>query len=221
VSTSTKTNPPVKSNKAGILPILILAYPILTHIAIGQNQFKLALFLLGIIAGLSLISRSKQQESYSNAYFQSALWIGMILFAACILVLDATRVTLYLPPILVISFITLNFARTLLPGEEPLITKIARVIFKDDGPEISAYTRRVTWLWTGFLSTILIQTILLSLFASIETWSLFTNVINYCFMGLLFIIEYIYRQIRFGYRHSIFYYLRGLAQFPVNQFFRK
>ncbi len=194
-----------------------MGYPILTHIAIGLNEFKFALFLLVIIAGSFLLTRAKQPGKNSNFFFELTLWVGMIVLAVCIIFIDATRVTLYLPPILLISFFTINFAKSLLPGQEPLITKIARVIFQDDDPQSNAYTRRVTWLWTGFLVIILIQTIGLSIFASIETWSLFTNVLNYLFMSLLFVIEYIYRQIRFGYRHSIFYYLQGLSRFSLKQ----
>jgi uncharacterized membrane protein len=201
------------------LPILTMGYPILTHLAIAQNKFELALFLLVIIAGLLLLTRSKQTGENTNIFFELTLWMGMTIFAVCIILVDATRVTLYLPPILLISFFTINFAKSLLPGQEPLITKIARVIFQEDGPEMVVYNRRVTWLWTGFLGFLLIQTIGLSLFSSIELWSLFTNVLNYLFMGLLFIIEYIYRQFRFGYRHSIFYYLRGLSKFPLKQLF--
>jgi uncharacterized membrane protein len=208
----------LKTNK--ILPILTLGYPILTHVAIGQNQFELALLLLGIIAGLPLVSRSKQPGKNSSIFFELTLWTGMVIFAVCIILIDATRVALYLPPILLLSFFTLCFAKTLLPGKEALLTKIARVIFQDDDPRITAYSRRVTWVWAVFLGILLVQTIALSLFAPIEVWSLFTNILNYLFMSLLFIIEYIYRQIRFGYRYSIFYYLRGLSQFPLKQFFR-
>ena len=35
---------------------------------------------------------------------------------------------------------------------------------------------------------------------------------------LLFIIEYIYSQLRFGNPHNIFYYLRGLSQVSLKQF---
>jgi len=210
----------MKLNKSKILSVLPVGYPIATHVAITQNQLELALLLLGSIVGLTLICRSKQPEGNLNIFFELALWTGLATLIICIILIDATRVTLYLQPIILISFFIVYFAKTLLPGKEPLITKIARIIFQDDGPEMAAYTRQVTWVWTCFLVILLVQTIGLSLFAPIELWSLFTNVLNYLFMGLLFIIEYIYRQIRFGYRYSIFYYLRGLSQFPLKQLFK-
>ena len=204
--------------KNNILQILSLSYPILTHIAISQNEFKLALLMLGIIAGLFILNRTKQPEIKPNFFFDLALWTGLIIFAVYIIFVDAIYVALYLPPVLILSFFIFNFSKSLLPGQEALLTKIARVIFHDDGPETAIYTRQVTWLWTCFLILILVETIAISLFAPIEVWSLFTNVLNYLFMCLLFIIEYIYRQFRFGYRYNIFYYLRGLSQVSLKQF---
>lgn len=206
-------------NNSKILQILTIAYPIITHIAISQNQYELAFLLLGIIAGLSVITRSKQPGKSSFMFFDFVILVGLIVLATCIVFIDVTRITLYLPPLLVISFITFIFIRSLVPGQEPLITRIARVIFQDDDPKMAVYTRQVTWLWACFLIIIFVQTIALTLFASMETWSLFTNVLNYVFMCILFILEYIYRQIRFGYRYSIFYYLRGLLKFPLKQIF--
>ncbi len=207
-------------NKSKILQILTISYPVLTHIAISQNQFELAFLLLGIIAGLSVITRTRQPGKSFFMFYDFVLLIGLIILGACIVFVDVTRVTLYLPPLLIISFITFIFTKSLMPGQEPLITRIARVIFQDDNPEMTVYTRQVTWLWACFLIIIFVETIALTFFASMETWSLFTNVLNYVFMGILFILEYIYRQMRFGYRHSIFYYLRGLAQFPLKQIFK-
>ena len=71
-----------------------MGYPILTHVAIGQNEFELALLLLGIIAGLSLITRSKLPGKNPSIFFEMTLWIGMAIFAVCIILVDATRVTL-------------------------------------------------------------------------------------------------------------------------------
>ena len=203
--------------KNTIIQMLSLSYPILTHIAISHNELKFALVMLGIIAGLFILKRSKLSEKKSN-FFDLALWVCLIIFAAYIIFVDTIYVALYLPPVLILTFFIFNFAKSLLPGQEALLTKIARVIFQDDDPETAIYTRQVTWLWTCFLILILVETVAISLFAPIEVWSLFTNVLNYLFMCLLFIVEYIYRQFRFGYRYNIFYYLRGLSQVSLKQF---
>ena len=199
--------------------IFFLAYPIITHIAISQHEFELALLILGAIAGVSILGKSKPADSRSIFLFNLVLWMGLFIFVVFIFFVDTVRVALYFPPILILSFFIINFARSLLPGQEALLTKIARVVFHDDSPESNIYTRQVTWVWTCFLILLLLQTVALSLFASIEIWSLFTNVLNYVFMCVLFIAEYIYRQVRFGYRYNIFYYLRGLSRVSLKQFF--
>ncbi len=199
--------------------MFFLSYPVLTHIAISQHEFELALLILGTIAGLSILSRSRLEGNRSNYIFDFILWAGLFVFAVFIFFTDLTRVALYFPPIFILSFFVINFGKSLLPGQEALLTKIARIVFHDDSPESIIYTRQVTWVWTCFLTLLLIQTVALSLLASLEVWSLFTNILNYVFIGILFIAEYIYRQVRFGYRYNIFYYLRGLSQASLKQFF--
>lgn len=105
---------------------------------------------------------------------------------------------LFLPPPAISLFFSLLFAKTLLPGEEPLVTRIARLERDELSPELLAYTRRVTWVWAGFLLLVTLESILMAIYASVETWSLFANVLNYVFIGALFLGEYVYRINCFG-----------------------
>jgi uncharacterized membrane protein len=204
--------------KNNILKILSLSYPILTHIAISQGYFKLALSMFGIIAGLFLLRRNKQEEIKTTFCFDLALWAGLIMSFFYITLADTVYFALYMPPVLILFFFVFIFSRSLFPEREAILTKVARIVFHDDNPETAVYTRQVTWVWTCFFILLLTQTILLSLFAPIEVWSLFTNVLNYLFMCILFIVEYIYRQVRFGYSHNIFYYIKGLSKVSFRQF---
>jgi uncharacterized membrane protein len=43
-----------------------------------------------------------------------------------------------------------HFGATLQPGREPLITRYTRAEHGRLPPELAGYTRRLTWLWTGF-----------------------------------------------------------------------
>jgi uncharacterized membrane protein len=105
---------------------------------------------------------------------------------------------LFLPPPAISLFFCLLFAKTLLPGSEPLVTRIARLERGELSLELIAYTRRVTWVWAGFLLLVTLESILLATYTSVETWSLFANMLNYVFIGALFAAEYIYRINRFG-----------------------
>jgi uncharacterized membrane protein len=129
------------------------------------------------------------------------LWVSALVIVAVLAAVtvrwDPTH-ALFLPPPAISLFFCLLFGKTLLPGNEPLVTRIARLERGELSPELLAYTRRVTWVWTGFLLIVTLESILLALFASVETWSLFANMLNYVFIGALFVAEYIYRINRFG-----------------------
>ena len=105
---------------------------------------------------------------------------------------------LFLPPPAISLFFCLLFGKTLLPGNEALVTRIARFESGELSPELIAYTRRVTWVWTGFLLMVTLESVLLALYASVETWSLFANMLNYVFIGAVFVAEHLYRINRFG-----------------------
>src|SRR5690348_17625820 len=44
----------------------------------------------------------------------------------------------------------LLFGLSLRPGQEPLVSRLARRVEPCPTPELMAYTRAVTWLWAGF-----------------------------------------------------------------------
>ena len=62
------------------------------------------------------------------------------------------------------------------------------------------------------MGVLVLETILLALFASVETWSLFCNILNYVFIGLCFIIEYSYRIYRFGRKITLMTYIKLLVR---------
>ena len=59
------------------------------------------------------------------------------------------------------------------------------------------YTRRVTALWVLVLAAIAVGNAALALFAPLPVWSLFSNFVNYLLVGLVFVLEYLYRRLRF------------------------
>lgn len=109
---------------------------------------------------------------------------------------------LYLPPFIIQGSLLWLFASSLQQGKEPLITRIARVVFQQHDEATIRYTRKVTQLWSLFFIALLIETLLLTLFAPLEIWSLFANIVNYLLILLLFSVEFIYRRLRFPQRSS-------------------
>lgn len=109
---------------------------------------------------------------------------------------------IYVPAISINLFLAAYFFSTLLPGREPLVTRIARIEQPDFDDVVSAYTRKVTLVWALFFAGLLIETIVLIVLAPVETTLLFLNCINYALIPLLFAAEYAYRRVHLrGYIH--------------------
>lgn len=100
----------------------------------------------------------------------------------------------FLPPVLVNAALLVLFGRSLLPDRQPLITRLAGLYRGRLEPRVEAYTRGVTWAWTALFGALLIEVIVLALFAPLEIWSLFAHAINYALIGAFFIIEYAVRR---------------------------
>jgi uncharacterized membrane protein len=125
---------------------------------------------------------------------------------------------IYFSPIGICLLLASLFLMTLTPEHEPLITRFARLERQGVLPdELRIYTRNLTWAWAIFFCLLVLESALLALFAPVETFLLFTNTVNYFFVGGFFITEYIYRRIR--YRHhshpSIFHLIVTIARSGV------
>lgn len=97
------------------------------------------------------------------------------------------------------------FARTLRGGRVSLITAIARRVHGSLKPEIERYTRTVTLAWSLFFAMQAALSVTLFTFAPLEVWSTYINLLNVPMIILMFIVEYIYRVLRFReHKSSIF-----------------
>lgn len=93
------------------------------------------------------------------------------------------------------GFLLWWFGRTLRDGAEPLITRVARRVHGTLQPAIEAYTRQVTIAWCVFFAAQVTVSLALFLFAPLETWSLFVNVLNFPLVVLMFAGEYLARVV--------------------------
>ncbi len=86
------------------------------------------------------------------------------------------------------------FAHTLFGGRTPIITTLARTIHADMPANVERYTRQVTVAWSLFFALQVLLSLLIFNLASIETWSLFANVLNWPLVILMFVVEYACRK---------------------------
>jgi uncharacterized membrane protein len=105
---------------------------------------------------------------------------------------------LVVPPFLGCLMASAFFAHSLMPGEDPIITRLCRISRGEALPDgLAEYSRLLTWGWT--LLPALLGFAGLAAFAAggLEAWSWATNVVSPSLLAAYFVGEHIYR----GFRH--------------------
>ena len=173
--------------------ILIIAYAIAVHISIILQIPTLGLTVLSLLL-LNQIPLHFFKKRISYACLVS---ISIIVFCT-FLIYSHSSTVFYLPPIIITALLFWLFANSLLPGKTALITSFVRKIYDVHYYPILRYTRNVTKVWAIFFALLWIETILLTMLADKEIWSLFCNLLNYVFISALYAGESLYRHFRFG-----------------------
>lgn len=156
------------------LPLLVLAWW-----AIARAQNKAGWFAVLLVAVALLYGLAKAGD-------------GRLVVAAC-----------GVPHALINLLLLWLFARTLLPGSEALVTRLARRIHGELPPVMEVYTRRLTVFWCMFFAAQVVISIVLFTFGTIEAWSFFINVLNLPLVALMFVLEYCYKVVRYrNYPHA-------------------
>jgi uncharacterized membrane protein len=188
---------------------LVIAYPLLVHASILWPEPWLRWAALAVLCALPIYGALRAGRWWAWALFLAALAASAALVAT-----NSSQLLLYLPPVLIPLALLMPFARSLRAGQEPLITRMARI--SRGGvlpPDLAPYTRGLTILWTAVFALMIVSAILLTLFAPLHVWSIATNFVHYFVIGALIVGEYLYRRWRF--RHlphpGFFAYLRLLA----------
>ncbi len=171
---------------------LILFYPLLVHISVVMQTPYLRAAALVVLA-LAILYRPLKRAS-------AMAWVLLLAVAAGSvpgLFFGFTGFVLYLPPVVIPVLLLTVFGETLRPGHTPLVTAIGE---KARGPlpaEMRRYTRAVTLMWCLVFASMATVAAALPWLASQEIWSLFTNLLNYVFVGVLLFAEFLYRKYRF------------------------
>lgn len=171
----------------------VLAYPLLLHLFVVKNVNHPMGVVLALLpfGGYVLWLLRRPEQRRRNALIVALVivlvagaWIGKwIDFSAAY----------YFEHVLFNSIFFILFGSSLLPGREPLITRLARRVHGGLPKEIATYTVGVTWLWTIYFGATIILSLLLYFFAPLNVWSFFANVLGLPIVIAIFIGEYWYR----------------------------
>ena len=172
----------------------ILAYQVLVHIGmVGNLDHSLSALLAAPMVALAawILLRSKER----------GIWLLIIGAAGALtFALGRSGAALYgVPHAAAYLSLLWFFGRTLARGREAFITRLAR--HARNGvlpPGMESYTRRLTFAWCVFFVAQLAASALLLRFGTMESWSLFINVLNFPLLALMFAADYLYRVVRFG-----------------------
>jgi uncharacterized membrane protein len=187
------------------------AYPLLNHAAAVLHEPRWAAL------GIALVAWGLAAGWLSGA--ASVLCAAAVLALTMWLAGRLPALLLFVPPLAINLALFSFFACTLRPGRDALISSFVRV--ERGGqlpPDLERYTRNLTGLWAGFFVTMAAASAILAATAPLAAWSLFTNILNYVLVVMFFILEYLYRRVR--YRHhahaSPWQMIRMLRKFKLN-----
>ncbi|HYE37211.1 hypothetical protein [Methylocaldum sp.] len=178
---------------------LAALFPVLSYAAIRLDIPPVWLGLVDFLLLTAILIAARLSRG-GRAKAISRLWPIAAGLGLCLAVFYLRPDALiYFSPIGIGLILASLFLTTLAPGQEPLITRLARLergVLPDD---LRIYTRNLTCAWAIFFCLLILESVLLALFAPVKTFLLFTNTLNYLFVAAFFVTEYIYRRIR--YRH--------------------
>jgi len=174
-----------------LFPILLLTYPLALHLGIYFGHIDLAVFYLAILLTLPFLSALFKRTRPASWQIMAA---G---FALIVLILAAgnEQLIVKLVPLTVNGVLLWFFASTLFNGRIPLITRFASLMRQDMPPAVLVYTRRATIAWSAYFLSMFILSLLLALYAPIELWSFFSNVLSYVLLVLMFLAEFTVRRL--------------------------
>jgi uncharacterized membrane protein len=167
------------------------AYPLLNHAAVVLREPRwaalgIALVVWALVAGWSsvLVATLTAGATFAVSLWLAAHWPALLLYA---------------PPVTINLALCWFFARTLRRNHEPLVSRFARIERGHLPSDLARYTRNLTAAWAVFFVLMAAISVILAVTGPVAVWSLFSNIVNYLLVVLFFIVEYIYRRVR--YRH--------------------
>ncbi|HEZ0802099.1 TPA: hypothetical protein ACFP4U_000480 [Neisseria lactamica] len=167
------------------LTVLSIAYPALWYYGREAGWFVwLAAAMCGLWLLRALTAKLPQQR-------YAALFIT--LFFAAVLVFGR-RDSMYWYPVLVNLMMLAVFGGSLFAGQT-VIEKLARLQQPDLPEKAVRYTRRVTQVWCVFFIINGTLAALLARLGRYDWWAVYTGVIAYVLMGMLFAGEWLYRKL--------------------------
>jgi len=176
--------------------LLIGAAFFAVHLLILAGDVRLAVLVLLLVIVIGPGVTSVRNLLHGKHLIFS---LAVILAAAVIVAVwpgGGTQAVLLAPPFLASMMTSLFFAHSLLPGEDPVITRMCRYSRGDPLPDgLEEYARRLTWGWALLPGLLGVGSLVAFTVAGLEAWSWLTNVASPILLVGFFVGEHVYRWI--------------------------
>jgi len=202
------------------LTLMLLSYPLLSHWFIQQQKPQYAVYLLAIYVGVFALASVLGQR---KLHIGSTLALVLAVILALLPGWQGVNL-LQLMPVLINLLLALGLGYSLGNGQTPLITRLASIMRGGNMPDpVRRYTRAVTLVWCLFFVFMAVVALLLVLFASLESWSLFANLLTYILIAGFIVLEFAFRRWYLGalVDYSFTDFIKGLVKLDYAHIFRQ
>lgn len=192
---------------------MIAVYPFIAYFSLWLDKPLVVVSYLIIV--LFLMTAEK---FFSQQLFTGSLLLLSIIFIVLYIQSAPVHYLLFLPPVLILLNLFILFAQSLSKDKTPLISLYAKLLGDKLEERHLRYNRNLTKLWASFFLTMIIISITLALFSSLDSWSLFTHVISYGLIASLFLVEFIYRKYHFSgeVKYSFFQFIHKIMNIHLD-----
>lgn len=171
--------------------ILIIIYPFIIYYCVLNNLYTASVSILLFILALKLITGGKRN-------INNNLLLFLIGCSLCILfILSKNFIFLKLYPILVNILLLFTFGSTLFYGNRSLIEIIASLKTPKEEQDLffKNYCRHITIVWCIFFIFNSAIAAITAIWCSDKIWAFYTGFVSYFLIALMFLAEYVYRNI--------------------------
>ena len=174
--------------------VLGIGYPVLIFASLMWFEPRVVGLVVFAFVGLRLaMARMSQAVEFAKQAWAPIASVAAVALGTAIW---NDPIGLLLAPVLVNAGLLATFGLSLW-SDQPMVERFARLQVPDLSQAEVAYTRSVTKVWCVFFVINGSIALVLALENDIEAWALFTGLISYLLIGMLFAVEYVYRHWKF------------------------
>ncbi len=169
--------------------LALILYPLLVYL--GIKVFEPKAIGIGLIVLLVIRQLALKKHLKSETINPVPITLGALLLALLGVAFNSLSWFLFYPAL--VSFIFLILFLVTLKKPPNMIERFAIAMGQPSSKELSSYTFKVTLVWCLFFILNMMISLYVTLYETLELWTLYNGLLSYCVMGVIFLLEYLVR----------------------------